>query len=328
MPAGPSAVGVARPDPLRARPAGRASTRSDPRALSRGRGGRRDATIAAQYDRAEGRRSAGPPPRARARGEVSPAKGPDPVQTLVQGDAEGELVALRGDARSRELLRGHVRRRPEQRAGGGETRRRRALFLGRGGTAALVGARQPEVHHPHATVCTEHHVVRLEVAMDQPLGVRRTKAGAGGHEHAENVSPRTRLLRHPCREGVALHELHRHEHALLVDTDIVHGHDVGIVDAGERLRLALKACPRAGRVGGSRSQELQRHLAVELGIVRRHDYAHRARTESGQDDVAPDDRPGLGLPGHRARVIALGRGRRDRVLARPRDHRSANGTRA
>ena len=95
-------------------------------------------------------------------------------QGLVQRDAERELIRARVVAAPDELLRSHVRRRAQGVPGLGEL-----LVapipgdLGRSGHRRIDGARQAEVEHPHASVVGEHHVVRLEVAVDQPLPVRR-----------------------------------------------------------------------------------------------------------------------------------------------------------
>src|SRR6516225_9129043 len=80
----------------------------------------------------------------------------------------------------------------------------------------------------------------------------------------------------------------------------------------ERLRLAHEprrtAARRAARLG---LQQLDRELAIELGIVRAIDDAHAAFAESIEHDVAAHERAALEVLGRRG----LRRARRGRPLA-------------
>lgn len=85
-------------------------------------------------------------------------------------------------------------------------------------------------------------------------------------------------------------QLHREEHAPVVDADVVDGDDVGVAQTRHRLRLAQQAC-RARLVVVRRTivHELQGDCAVELGIVGAVHDAHRPRAQLGHHHIAADD---------------------------------------
>ena len=102
------------------------------------------------------------PPNARA-----------PVDHLVEHGAEAEDVAARIDRAAGRLLRRHVgggpRDRPRQTQRRIRLARERALVRAILATDALG---QPEVEHLDGAVAADHHVGRLEVAMNDALRVR------------------------------------------------------------------------------------------------------------------------------------------------------------
>ena len=132
---------------------------------------------------------------------------------LVQQHAEREQVGAVIDGRALQLLRRHVRHRPDDGAFGRQ----------RGGARADVGLavgaeqaagrqlRQPEVEHLHAPFRRDHHVGGFQVAVDDALLVR------GGERIGERDADFADLRDgqpsgpHPQAEAVALHQLHRDE---------------------------------------------------------------------------------------------------------------------
>ena len=95
----------------------------------------------------------------------------------------------------------------------------------------------------------------------------------------------------PVADGVTVDELHRDEHRLVERADVVDHDDVGVRELGDRLRLAQQArasLRRALAGAGARAQQLDRDLAIQLGIVRGVDVAHPAAPDQPQHHVAPD----------------------------------------
>ena len=86
-------------------------------------------------------------------------------------------------------------------------------------------------------------------------------------------------------------ELHRDEDLFLEAADVVDHDDVGVRQARDRLRLAQQARLLLDQLGADAAghvQQLDRDLAVELGIVRSVDVSHRAPADQTEDQIAPD----------------------------------------
>jgi hypothetical protein len=168
-------------------------------------------------------------------------------------------------------------------------------------------ARQPEVHDAHLVVASDHHVVGLEIAVHQPLLVRGRQASPRRHEHLDDVLPAALRRLQPVADGVPVDELHRDEHLLLKRTDVEHDDDVRVRQPGDRLRLAQRPLPAlVARDPGARfdPQQLDRNLAIQLGVVGRVDLAHPAAADEAEHDVTPDGRP----PGQRGECLVFRRG--------------------
>ncbi|MFO0633675.1 MAG: hypothetical protein U0168_12565 [Nannocystaceae bacterium] len=231
------------------------------------------------------------------------AEGPAAVQRLEQRDAERELIAARIGLGQLELFGRHVGRRAHDRAGARDVevaqaagrgagrlaraRRRRRQHVG--GVDGLGGrAREAEVEHARSIVASDQHVVGLEVAVDDALGVGGGEALAGAQEHREDLVPRARLRVAPRPQGHAADQLHRHEHLVALLPDLVHVHDVGVRQLRDRLGLAQQSLSPGGALGLVVAQDLDRDRPIEFVIVRGIDHAHAAGADALDDAVAPD----------------------------------------
>ncbi len=196
---------------------------------------------------------------------------------LEQDQAERVDVALDRRRAAGELLGRHVLRR----AGA-----RRRDVARRDGEA--------EVGDADVAVAVDHHVRRLEVAMQDAALVRGRDAGA---ELARDVDGL--VLRQPAdaaqqrRQILAVHVLHRQEPAAFVVAEIVETADVlvrhlaGDSELGVKLREAIAV---GGDAGG---QEFERDRLVERQVVGAVDLAHSAAAEQRHEAVASgDDRAG------------------------------------
>ncbi|HEY8379440.1 MAG TPA: hypothetical protein VIK91_23270 [Nannocystis sp.] len=233
-------------------------------------------------------------------------------QGLVERGAEAELIGGGADGLAEELLRGHIRGRADDLASGP-----------RG------GAGEAEIEHADAAVVADHGVARLEVAVDEAGLVRRREAAAGLNEGVEDLGPGALLAAAPGLQGLAADELHGDEDLVVVDPDLVDDGDVGVRDLRHRLRLVVEAQAAVAVGGALPAEDLERDLAIELGVVGGVDDAHLAGAEVRQDGEATDLVPGL----ERDRI---GRGRREhtrtrrgrrRRQARSQPRRSINGRR-
>ena len=155
----------------------------------------------------------------------------------------------------------------------------------------------------------------LNVAVHDAGRVRGGQAGAGLHEHAEDVPPGARAGGEPLADGLAADQLHGDVHGVPDGADLVDVDDVGMRDAGEGLGLAqqsglAEAGPLAAQAG---QHELDGELALELLVVGGIDDAHAALAEFAQHDEATDARGWLQSPRNMARGCASYQG------AQPRD---------
>ena len=204
---------------------------------------------------------------------------------------------------------------------------------GRAGADRFAGeAGQAEVGDAHLAGAVDHHVGRLEVAMDHAAFVRGGEAGAHLPRDLERA-----IFREPSdaaqqrAEILAVHVLHRQEGVSVDLVDVVHAADVRVRDLarhphfGVQLRQPRRVAIDVGR------QELQRDRLTELEIVRAEHFAHPAAAQPSDDAIAAAedgagreaaviDRAGRGEPAGRRRVAlgtaAPGRRRRLRGQAR------------
>ena len=118
------------------------------------------------------------------------------------------------------------------------------------------------------------------------------------------------VLGEPRAQADALDELHDEGDVIAFGRHVVHGDDVRVRDAGERLGLALELLiARAAPA----TQQLDRDLAIELRVVGCVHDTHASRPDAVHDDVPAERRARghleVGRPrGHADRVEARGVG--------------------
>jgi hypothetical protein len=76
-----------------------------------------------------------------------------------------------------------------------------------------------------------------------------------------------------------------------------------MVQCGERLGFALEARDALGIGSNLRRQDLQRDVAIELGVARPLDVTHSARPDSCGDLVRSE--PGAGVHGFRLQLLTI-----------------------
>ncbi len=206
---------------------------------------------------------------------------------------------------------------------GGRGRRSAAQALGaqiqrRAGEQVESGCRRlhrsagAEVHEDDAAALLAHHVVRLDVAVDEALGVD------GGERAAQRPADDDRLVGAVRAAGVdlggqrpAAHELHPQADAAVVLVGAVHDDDVGMLDAGEE--AAFVEHPR-GRIVAAEARRQQLHGDV---AAERIDGPIDLRERAAADRFLEAQR----APGRAAQVV-VGAGRRSpaprpRRMSRP-----------
>src|SRR5262245_30680300 len=128
--------------------------------------------------------------------------------------------------------------------------------------------------------------------MDDPVSMRRVERRSHLRSDAQNFVHGQGTTPEPAVEGLAVEELHDEIRVLALDADVVERADVGMVEAGDGLRLDLKA--GAGLGGGSERgrDELERYVTTEPRVARAIDLSHAARAEPTDDLVRAKPRTG------------------------------------
>ena len=199
-------------------------------------------------------------------------------QERVQHAAQGVQVAARIDLLSFALLRGHVGRSADGLPGGGE--------MGSG----VCGLGDPEVADLHPALGKKEQVGRLEVTVDDLTGVRRAEclgdldgqrngrfdgqAGGGPGQHRPQIG--------------AVQQFHDNEHLTVMQADIVHHGNPGMLQPRRDPGFALEPCGQP-RIGIPLSQHLHRHRPVQLPVDASPHFARAAVAQQLLEEVPPGE---------------------------------------
>ncbi len=123
------------------------------------------------------------------------------------------------------------------------------------------------------------NVCRLDVAMDDSLRVGRIQRIRYLDAEREQRVQFHGTVADEMLERRAVQELHHDESLAVLLPDVINRADIGVVQGGSSLRLALKASQRLGIAGHLVGQELERHEAVEARVFGLVDDAHAAATQ-------------------------------------------------
>ena len=230
-----------------------------------------------------GARRRGREARERDRRGAVAGERPLPGERLEQDDAQG--VDVRGDRRglATRLLRAEVVDRPHRRA------RERQLRL-------VERACDPEVRDLDPPVAAHEDVRGLDVAVDDAADVRGLEGLRGLCRHAGGLARGERsVAAEDRRQVLALDDLHDQVRPGFALAEVEHGHDVGVVERCGSACLVAESGEEVGVLAELRSQQLDRHVAIELRIAGAVDGGHPALAEQLHQAVpAAERRPDLG----------------------------------
>ena len=235
----------------------------------------------------EGPRSLRPDPRHRRRLEVADpgqrlgrrlaAKGRHAGEHLVEERAQGEEVRAVVERQSLELLRGHGMTGPEDHPGLREVRV--GLVLDELG--------EPEVEDLGVPGRRHHDVARLQVAVDDPLGMGLGEPFGDLPAEADGLRQVEAAVADPLEEGRALDQLHDDPVPGLGLDDVVDVDDGRVVEPGGGLRLAPEP-PGGGRVPLARQEVLDGQRTLKRLVEGAVDDPHAAGAETLLNPVAGD----------------------------------------
>ena len=196
---------------------------------------------------------------------------------LVEDAAERVDVRPRIGRPAQARLGRHIGRRAQQRSG---LRQR-----GVGGEA-----RDPEVEHLALSRGLDHHVARLDVAVDDAGGVRHPECIRHLGRDPDGLSHRQRPASvQELGQALARHALHDDVAHRAVATGVEHRHDTRVVQPSRGARFTLEALheQRVIRVLGRK--DLDRHDPLEQLVAGAVNRTHPAASEDVEQLVAPGD---------------------------------------
>jgi len=147
-----------------------------------------------------------------------------------------------------------------------------------------LGAREPEIEHLDVARARDHHVARLEIAVDDRRFVRRDEHG---RDLLRDVQLR-RAVQPPIDRFAEVLAVDQFEHepvVIVLAQVVVRAADVGVIELGEDAGFPQESRARVVvelLVGADR---LQRDAALERLVDRGVDFAHPARAKGVQDPV-------------------------------------------
>ena len=136
--------------------------------------------------------------------------------------------------------------------------------------------------------------------MNHAFFMRRGERIGQGDSQLDHTCDRQAVRSEVPVETLALDQLHREEAGPALLFHGVEDDDVGMIQAGDRARLALEARQAIGIRGHLGRQHLERDLAPELGVASPVHLPHPARAERGDDLVGTET--GGGSERHRGNV--------------------------
>ncbi len=204
---------------------------------------------------------------------------------LVEHRAQRKDVAPRVALSALQLLGRHVRHRPQD-----HPRLRHVLRRGRGRSQALhrrdrnENFGQAEVEKLDSRL-RDHRIGRLQVAVDDPLAVRRLeRRGDLGSEPQGLIDGEQPSGEAFCK-GLPLEQFHHQVLDAVLVAHVVERADVRVRQLGDGLRLPLEPLPDLGALGETRRQHLDRDRPLEPRVSRFVDLPHPASSQWRDDLV-------------------------------------------
>ena len=124
-----------------------------------------------------------------------------------------------------------------------------------------------------------HEVVGLEVAVHDPGGVRLGERARDLRGNLQRPARRKRPARHQLSHRLPLDQLHADVRLAVDLTELVDGHDGGMIQRRRGTRLGFESTETILIAAEIRRQELERHVALQREVACSIHLAHAARAE-------------------------------------------------
>ena len=147
---------------------------------------------------------------------------------------------------------------------------------------------QSEVQNLGLPTCSDEDIRRLDVAVDDALGMRSIQSVGDLDREIERGSQLKRASTDAVFQRHPFQILHGDEGFSIVLADFVGGADVGMIERRCHARFTLKALQGLGIFGEFFRKELEGDEAAEFQVFRLVDDAHPATTQLLHDAVVRD----------------------------------------
>src|SRR5206468_4852167 len=127
----------------------------------------------------------------------------------------------------------------------------------------------------------------LDVAVEDPVLVGVVERPRQLLEHPHRLT-QLHGLAEPVRQGSSLDELEHQVGEVVLVAEVEDLQDVRMLETGDRPRLLLEALAVERVVGEEVGEDLDRHVAVESGVVGAVDGRHAAAADALEQTVGPD----------------------------------------
>ena len=211
-------------------------------------------------------------------------EGPAPGEHLVQDAAEREDVGAVVGRVPPYLLGGHVAHRAHNHPRARSVRHRRRR-LGLGLLQRRSQLRETEVQDLDDTGARDEHVPRFEVAVHDPLFVRRGQALGDLDADLDGLPGRQAAAHEKLAQRLAFKQLGDEERRALVRPDVVDRQNVRVVESACRLRFHLKTPKPVGVGCKLPGQNLDRDVTLEARVTGLVDLAHPPSADKGENLV-------------------------------------------
>jgi hypothetical protein len=182
---------------------------------------------------------------------------------LIQHAAQGENIAASVGRRAPDLLRRHIAYGPQDHACLGDGLR---LGFFRGGYPRAAG--QAEIQNLDTAILGKEDIFRLQVAVDDALGVRCEETVRDGDAGFDSLAPGQRRAAQASAESFAFEQFSYRVSDAGLRAEIVNRQNVGMREGRHGLGFPLKPRQRLRIVGQTLGQDLDGHVAVQPSRAR------------------------------------------------------------
>ena len=138
-------------------------------------------------------------------------------------------------------------------------------LLGQSAVSAGGHSGDPKVGHLHAAVSEDHHIVGLDVPVDDPPAVGMAQGLGDLGDEVEGLPPieLVPLFLHVLLQGDPIDQLHDDVLHLRGAAHVIHCHDIGVGQHGHRLGLVVEPAAELSILRQVLPQDLDRHQPIQ-----------------------------------------------------------------